>query len=293
VGGHLPRLFPFPDDCIQDLRRALKLEPDNPSVKEELKKVEALTLEHSKRSKPALPTSPLPKPRTRRVPIEIVDIPLTTSTQDNLLTPVSSRPLDRPMPAVSPTSATPISDTETPENKQPEQKPSQSTFHETKQTKSAKYGGGIFRSSGSHTIFKSEPSSVHRTKAQTDKPSRPAMNLATFTRSWNTLTTDKHKWTLLQQIAPTSLSRFFGSSLEADILSSILGVLLTVLSASESERGLIKEYMVYLPQVPRFFLIYTFLRPDDKNRAKDIWTLLDRVSVTGEGDKDTKKLWDV
>lgn len=119
------------------------------------------------------------------------------------------------------------------------------------------------------------------------------MNLATFTRSWNTLTTDKHKWMLLLQIAPVSLSRFFGSSLEADILSSVLCVLLAALSAGESERGLIKEYMVYLPQVPRFFLIYTFLHPDDKNRAKEIWTLLDRAGVTGEGDKDTKKIWDV
>jgi len=276
----------------QDLRRALKLEPDNPSIKEELKKVEALALEDSKLSKPARPASSLLKPRTRRVPIEIVDIPPTTSAQDNLLTQVSSRPLDRPMSTASPTNATPILDTGTPENKQPEQKPSQSTFHETKQTRSAKYGGGIFRSSGSHTIFKSETSSVPRTKSQTDRPSRPAMNLAAFTRSWNTLTTDKHKWTLLLQIAPASLSRFFGSSLETDILSSILGVLLAALSAGESEQGLIKEYMMYLPQVPRFFLIYTFLHPNDKNRAKEIWTLLDRAGVTGEGDKDTKKIWD-
>lgn len=118
------------------------------------------------------------------------------------------------------------------------------------------------------------------------------MNLAAFTRSWNTLT-DKHKWVLLQQIAPAFLSRFFGSSLEAGILSSILGVLLTVLSTGESEWGLVKEYMVYLPQVPRFLLIYKFLRSEDKNRAKDIWTLLDGAGVTDEGDKDTKKSWDV
>ena len=269
------------------------MEPNNSSIKEELKKVEALALEHSKQSKPTRPVSPLPKPRTRRVPIEIVDVPSTTNAQDDFLVPLSSRPLSRPMPAVSPTKTTPTSDTETPENKQPEQKPSQSTFHETKQTRSAKYGGGIFRSSGSHTIFKSETSSGSHTKSQTDLSSRPAMNLAAFTRSWSTLATDKHKWTLLQQIPPTSLSRFFGSSLEADTLSSILDVLLTVLSAGESEQGSVKEYMVYLPQVPRFFLIYTFLRPEDKNRAKDIWTLLGTAGVTGEGDKDAKKLWDV
>ena len=73
----------------------------------------------------------------------------------------------------------------------------------------------------------------------------------------------------------------------------MLDVLFTVLSASESEAGLIKEYMVRLPRVPRFFLIYTFLRRDDKNRAKDIWTLLDGAGITSEEDNDAKKLWDV
>jgi len=269
------------------------LEPSNPSIKEELQKVEALALEHSKRSKPVLSATSLPKPRTRRVPIEVIDITPTISTQGDLLTPVSSRPLDRPALTPPLTTTTPTSDTGTQENKRLEQKSSQSIFHETKQTRGAKFGGGIFRSSGPHTIFKSETSSVPRTKPQTDQPSRPAMNLAAFTRSWNTLTTDKHRWTLLQQISPASLSRFFGSSLEADILSSILGVLLTTLLSGESKRGLIKEYIEHLPQVPRFFLIYTFLRRDDKNRAKEIWTLLDGMGVTSEEDKDTKKLWDV
>ena len=50
---------------------------------------------------------------------------------------------------------------------------------------------------------------------------------------------------------------------------------------------------MHLPQVPRFFLIYAFLRRDDKNRARDIWTLLDIAGVTSEEDKDTKRSWDV
>ena len=269
------------------------MEPDNPAIKEELQKARALALERSKRPKPARPAPTPQKPRTRRVPIEIVDAPPTTVAKDELLTPVSSRPLDRPAHPTSPTNAAPILDTETLENKQLEQKPPQGSFHETKQTRSAKYGGGIFRSSGSHTIFKSETSSAARTKPQMDQPPRPSINLAAFTRSWNTLTTDKHKWTLLQQISPVTLPHFFGSSLEADILSSILGVLLTVLSAGESEPSLAKEYMVCFPLVPRFFLIYTFLRRDDKDRVKDIWTLLDGAGVTSEEDNVAKKIWDV
>jgi RNA polymerase II-associated protein 3 len=269
----------------QDLQRALNFESDNPSIKEELQRVQTLILERAKRSEPARPALPLPKPRTRRVPIQVIDIPPTATAQDDLLTPVSSRPLNRESPT------TPVS--ETSENGQPEQIPPPSTFQETKQARSTKYGGGIFRSSGSHTIFKSEPSSAPRPKPQTDQPSRPVMNLAAFTRSWNTLTTDKHKWALLQQIPPTSFSRFFGSSLEADILSSILGVLLTALSFGESEQISVKEYMVYLPQVPRFFLIYTFLPRRDKDRAKDVWTLLDGAGITSEEVEESKKSWDV
>lgn len=213
-----------------------------------------------------------------------MDTPPTAAAQDDLLTPVSSRPLNRELPTI------PVSDT--PENGQPEQK-SESTFQETKKAKSTKYGGGIFRSSGSHTIFKLEPPSAPHTKPQTEKPPRSVMNLAAFMRSWNTLTTDEHKWALLQQIPPASFSRFFGSSLEADILSSILGVLFTVLSSRRSKQNLVKEYMVYLPQVPRFFLIYAFLPRGDKDRAKDIWRLLDGASVASEEDEDAKKLWDV
>jgi hypothetical protein len=250
-------------------------------------------LEHAKQSGPARPApSPL-KPRTRRVPIEIIDTPPTISPKDDLLVPVSSRPLNRPSPIVSPTNTARVSDSETPENKRLKQNYPQSTFHETKQTRNTKYGGGIFRSSGSHTIFKSETSSAPRTKPQTDQPPRSGMNLAAFTRSWNTLTTSGHKWILLQQIPPASLSRFFGSSLEADALTSVLSVLHTVLSSDESEQSLVKEYMVCLPLVPRFSLIYTFLGREDKNRAKDIWTLLDDAGVTSEEDKDTKRLWDV
>lgn len=241
-------------------------------------------LKHGKLSKTARPTSPPPKPRTRRVPIQVIDTAPTATAQDDLLTPVSSRPLNRQL------SNTAVSDT--PEKRQPEQKSPHSAFQETKQTRSTKYGGGIFRSSGSHTIFKSEPSSASRTEPQTGRPPRSAMNIAAFTRSWNT-STEEHRWTLLQQIPPASLPRFFGSSLEADILTSILGVLLTVLSSGESEQNLVKEYMVYLPQIPRFFLIYTFLRRGDKDRAKEIWTLLDAAGATNEGDGDMKKSWDV
>ena len=268
------------------------MEPGNPSVKEELQKVEALALEHPKRSKTARPAPPLPVPRTRRVPIEIIDVPPTTYPRGDLLAPVSSRPLHRPVLAASLMNTVPIPDAEVLGNEQQEQKPPQGSFHETKQTRGAKYGGGIFRSSGSHTIIKPETSPALRAKPQTDQLPRPPLNIAAFTRSWNTLTTDKHKWTLLQQIPPVSLSGFFGSSLEADILSSILSVLLAVLSAGEAEQSLVEEYMVCLPQVPRFFLIYTFLRRDDKNRAKDILRLLDGAGVTSKEGDGTKELWD-
>lgn len=229
------------------------------------------------------------KPRTRRVPIEVVDAPSTTSTRNDLLTPVSSRPLNRPSPTTPLIDTVLTPGTVAPRNKQPEQRLQR---NETKRTGGAKYGGGIFRSSGSHTIFRSENSSASHTRPQSDRRARPAMDLSAFTSSWNTPTTDKHKWTLLQQIPPASLSGFFGSSLGADILSSMLGVLFTTLSSGESEHSLVKEYMVYLTRVPRFSLIFTFLSRDDKNHAKEIWILLDGAGVTSEEDDGIKKSWD-
>jgi hypothetical protein len=250
-------------------------------------------IEHAKRPRTARPAPYPPKPRTRRVPIEITDALPTVGPQDDLLVPVSSRPLDRPSPTASLANVALSPGSRTPENKQLEQKYPQSTSHETKQTRSTKYGGGIFRSSGSHTIFTPETSSAPRMKPQTDQPPWPAMTLAAFTRSWNTLTTDRHKWALLQQIPPASLSSFFGSSLEADALSSMLSTLHMVLSSGESEQSLVQEYMMCLPSVPRFSLIYTFLSRDDKNCAKEIWTLLDVAGVAGDENQGTKKLWGV
>ena len=77
------------------------------------------------------------------------------------------------------------------------------------------------------------------------------------------------------------------------MLSSILSVLLAVLSSGGLEKSLVKEYMVYLSQVPRFLLIYAFLRRGDKDRAKEIWKELDGAGFTSEEDEDTKRSWDV
>lgn len=276
-----------------DLRRALKLEPDNRSLREELQRVQARVLEHVKLLKSARPTSSLPKPRTRRLPIEVVDTPPTIGAQGDFLVPVSSRPLlDRSLPSTSLIQIPPVSDRENPKSERSGQQ-SQSTLHGAKQAGDPKYGGGIFRSSGSHTIFKRETSSAPHTKPQKDQCPPQVITLAAFARSWNTLTTDERKWVLLQQVSPASLSRFFGSSLEADVLSSILRVLLTIASSNESDRSLVKGYMVFLPLVSRFSLIYTFLHRDDKNRVKDIWALLDGAGATDEGDREIKKSWGV
>ena len=142
-------------------------------------------------------------------------------------------------------------------------------------------------------MFKRETSSAPHTKRQKDQPPPQVISLAAFTRSWNALTTDERKWVLLQQVSPASLSRFFGSSLETGVLSSILCVLLTVASSDESERILVKGYMVFLPLVPRFSLVYALLRRDDKNRAKDIWALLDGAGAANEEDMEIKKSWGI
>ncbi|KAI0051075.1 TPR-like protein [Auriscalpium vulgare] len=157
------------EDARADLQNALKLEPSNAPVKSELEKINGL-LSKSKtktqaKAKPidlaprapaskAQTTNPTPVKR-RRIPITVVETPpapapsssstsaLASNTTD-LLQPVSSRPLTK---TNAPSSVQ--QDTELPKTRPA----SIQKVRETTQP-SSRPGGGIFRASGEHTIFK-------------------------------------------------------------------------------------------------------------------------------------------
>ncbi|KAI0920036.1 hypothetical protein AcV7_006045 [Taiwanofungus camphoratus] len=102
-----------------DFRSALKLEPANEAVKQELKRVEEM-LQRRVEVKSKGPadvisgpfpstSSSAPTPKRRRIPIEVVDPSASSSTaaatttagSDAFMTPVSSRPLSSPSPSPS------------------------------------------------------------------------------------------------------------------------------------------------------------------------------------------------
>ncbi|KAJ7897362.1 hypothetical protein B0H14DRAFT_3425379 [Mycena olivaceomarginata] len=163
-------------EAQDDLKEAAKLEPANQSVKQELSKG------HGKPRTAPVDVSSKPTPKRRRVPITIVeadgrrstpapvDVPNASSSSaaktvskpapkpstaeaPDLMKPVSSRPLNAPANGTTPSTipAPPPKPTA-----QPVPKPS--SFKDAKSardsSKPSRVGGGIFRASGEHTIFK-------------------------------------------------------------------------------------------------------------------------------------------
>ncbi|KAI0061594.1 hypothetical protein BV25DRAFT_1991962 [Artomyces pyxidatus] len=156
-------------EARKDLQAALKLEPANSAVKSELAKVDGLIGKGKAKAKSAPIDIALPTPvKRRRIPITIVEpaeaSPSTVSPAgkpDDLLNPVSSRPLDATRTTTSnPPPANPA--------------PKPASFKEAKQAREttkpvSRPGGGIFRASGDHTIFKSSTSDAKQTPDRTSK----------------------------------------------------------------------------------------------------------------------------
>jgi hypothetical protein len=210
----------------------------------------------------------------------------------DLLTPVSSRPIQTPSPATTPPS----------------------TFQEAKQARSSKVGGGIFRSSGSHTIFKSQPTSVPAPTqplstpdpASTSQPTLPKsvaspisntapITLFSFTRQWESLSTDKERWTFLHStLSPESLPAFFQTSLDPALLTSFLSTFLSTLKSSTAVCPQIKDYMIHLSRVPRFSTILMFMSKDEKGVVAVIWSILSAHSNDdAELDAKNKRTWGI
>ncbi|TFY65714.1 hypothetical protein EVG20_g5375 [Dentipellis fragilis] len=290
-------------DAIHDLQQALKLEPQNDAVKVELQKVKAAFEKSKEKGKgKALPVDiPPPPPSTappkhRRIPITIVepesspptvlspsprtpDSPLSRPTSDDLLTPVSSRPLSPVSPALGPT------------------KPS--TFKAAKEAReAARPGGGIFRASGTHTVFdtkarsssplveKSAPAkdspmpematATHPLPAPAAEGTPPPMTLFEFTRAWDALASSPPaaRWALLSQTLPSALPRLFQNSLDPSLLTSILQTFRAVLAAHDTDtpelRGWVRAYLEALRRVSRCVTVVMLMSKAEKVLGKEI-----------------------
>ncbi|KAF8440949.1 hypothetical protein L210DRAFT_3447895 [Boletus edulis BED1] len=258
------------DDARADLDRALVLEPANESVKSEILELEKISQQQKlkQRSKYIAVDKPQTTPRRRRVPIEIVEddtrIAAPSKTKDtDLLHPVSSRPLK---PESKPTTT-----------QVPPSKPQ--TFVDAKQaregSKPVRVSGGIIRHTGNHTIVTRTSNETTSSKstprpasnnASTPRFSQPPMTLFQFTKSWETLKTDKDRWNLIRTIPPSSIPALFQASLEPQLLKSILHTFQAMLeqdSASDTRNG-VRDYLLALTKVQRFGTVMLFMDQQER-----------------------------
>ncbi|KAF8648972.1 hypothetical protein AX16_006086 [Volvariella volvacea WC 439] len=310
------------DESLKDLQEALRLEPGNKSIQEEISKVERLKTVQQANKKPQPVTHTPPHPKRRRVPITIVDSThkLQTSASTSVAVPesspaaeqepvrapndfglqaVSSRPLkpqSSPSPSQPSSSSQPLPATpapsEPPIQTQPQTKPSQAkpkSFAEAKElrdgVKPTRVGGGIFRSSGQHTVFPtrdglgsqapSGPKSQPASSAGTAPPTAQApMSLFDFNRKWDSCTLSDERWNLLNSIPTSSIPIMFKTSLEAGLLASMLTTMLLRVKVHPNDAPIIREIMNQLSRVPRFETVVLFLSRAEKEVANEVWRSL-------------------
>ncbi|KAI0748223.1 hypothetical protein C8Q80DRAFT_1170805 [Daedaleopsis nitida] len=296
-------------DAEADFQAALKLEPANDSVKQELKKVQDALKDVAavqKSKKPINIPTPLPPstspPKRRRVPITIVKPESSAASSSNttssaankdssLLTPISSRPIERTSSGTSTSqSSGPSSSHSTPTSSQSTQ-PKPQTFREAKAAREeARPRGGIFRSDGRSSLFYAPSSS----NGDADIPKRETpQTLVSFIRIWETLQTDHERWDVLRQIPATRLPVLFKTSLDASILAPILRTLRAALTdkpEDEERAHIVRAYMVNLPRVPRFNTVSMMMDASETAHAQIVWDLLGRSRGEGvEGEMDKQK----
>ncbi|KAJ7070602.1 TPR-like protein [Mycena amicta] len=294
----------------EDLRRAAALEPANQSVKQELERVAQLSQKQaSTKAKPTVTATQDPAPKRRRVPITIVEpdgtrslvvpeaadppkakptlAPTPSSAAENdFMKPVSSRPL-------GPTTNGAATQTAPPK---PASVPASSTsFKEAKTardtSKPSLVGGGIFRASGEHTIFKAK-SSTSPGKAESPETEKSTPSAATppatydgktpttlfeFTRAWEGTADPGVRLSLLLRFPPTSLPTLFQTSLDPALFVEIIDVLRV-----SSTKTTAKEYMHAFASVPRFGTVVRFLSASERQKVRGMWVDLG-VGVDGDG----------
>ncbi|KZV68816.1 hypothetical protein PENSPDRAFT_686951 [Peniophora sp. CONT] len=330
-------------DAQQDLRDAQKIDPKNDAVKTELTRVASLLEKGKARAQsrtpidvPAPPLSATGPPKRRRVPIKIVEpatAPATSSgassklvsyatnstkqpiaatkttsapTSSDLLSAVSSRPLTSSSPAPKSSS----SSVDPPPKLVPASIPaSNGTRNGDAKRAPVRAGGGIFRSSGDHTVVPEKE--VAATTSSTATPSKaPAASssakceplpapappggdaklpwtLFAFVRNWDALNTPEDRWALLSKVPPSALSNLYQTSLEPSHIVSVLRVFQVLLTtpAHEDQREdiktWIKDYLNGYTRVQRFGTITLFMSTEERKLVKDV---LVKAGVAEGGD---------
>ncbi|GLB45501.1 putative rna polymerase ii-associated protein 3 [Lyophyllum shimeji] len=320
------------DEALSDLSQALKREPANDAIKQELKKVTDLTAKQgAKRQKP-IPSTQVPN--RRRVPITIIDPnkPAISPTPPGKAEPAAKQAtLSTPKPApkaapeqgpsstetMKPVSTRSLKTVEahtaqpTPSTaRAPSPKPEQPrTFKDAKQAresaKPSRVGGGIFRANGESTVFPPRgdpsapspkveqvmpatpppPSATAPSPMNVDQepvgavvepvpPEQAPTTLFEFASAWRAASSTSERWGLMLSVPPPRIPALFKTSLEPQLLISILQVFREVLRRSPNAAVTVREYLDAFARVERFGTIVLFLSREEKAVARDVWEAL-------------------
>ncbi|KAF7302608.1 hypothetical protein HMN09_00895300 [Mycena chlorophos] len=269
------------------------------------------------------PTTPQPKPKSalKQTPTPAAATKSAPASspipKDDLMKPVSSRPL-APNGTSSSSSSAPKSTPAPAPAAKPTPPPA--SFKEAKTardtSKPSLVGGGIFRASGENTIFASKPSgsgsgskvaenaapASATTKTPASVPTMPnsepppkapetllqaqyegktPTTLFEFTRAWEVTQDVGVRRSLLSHIPPTSFPTLFQTSLEPALFVEIVDAL------SSSAAGLdSKAYLTAFAAVPRFGTVVRFLTAQERKRVREAWASVGvGVGVEGGGAK--------
>ncbi|KAG7088890.1 hypothetical protein E1B28_012836 [Marasmius oreades] len=279
-------------DAKNDFEAAMKLDPNNQAVQDELEKLRNKPPVKGKFSPPKVLETPAGV--RRRVPIKIIESE-SPSTPPRASEPLKPESIATPEPPseTSLLSAAP------------------KTFQDAKRVRDeaklpARVGGGIFRASGKNTIFtprgeletkegessntisssKTDPSTTTTSSRTTPGASNPAINeksvttLFDFTKSWLSLTTSSDRFQLINRVSPSAYPSFFKTSLEPSLLISIIQTYLDITTSEPNAMARVKESMEGFLHVPRISTIALFLSRKEKEIVLQILERLDDEALS-------------
>ncbi|KAF9265179.1 hypothetical protein L218DRAFT_160232 [Marasmius fiardii PR-910] len=247
-----------------DFDAALRIEPNNQAVKDELEKLRNLSKDKTLVKGKSAPSKVLETPTgvRRRVPITIIEqgSPSNSSQVSEPPKPESVVVSDAPEPPPGPSSSSAVP----------------KTFQDAKRVRDeakqlpARVGGGIFRASGKNTIFTPRTAVTTPHSTSTPPTSHSTINeksvatLFDFNKAWLSLISSTDRFQLINRMSPSGYPSFFKTSLEPLLLVSIMQTYLDVIDADPNAVARVKESMEGFLHVPRISTIALFLSRKEK-----------------------------
>ncbi|CAG9862975.1 unnamed protein product [Phyllotreta striolata] len=105
-------------------------------------------------------------------------------------------------------------------------------------------------------------------------------NSVQFQTCWKNLSSNSERYKYFKMIKPQDLPKLFLHSMDSNIFSGILELLVNDFIANRDE---VYEVLAHLTQVKRFGAIVMFMSGDDKS---NLWKLLDYIKETNEKEKE-------